>query len=92
MDHGEQDSRGRLRFCSLLEFHLRGILSSCLFFYVCGLFKMVFDCLWVVVEFFEVVVNGCRSFLLFTQNEVNNCGKVTWTGGWGICSRFTQKF
>ena len=32
-----------------------------------GLFKMVFDCLWVVVdvfevvvEFFEVVVGGCR--------------------------------
>ena len=32
---------------------------------------MVFDCLWVVVdvfelvvEFFEVVVDGCRSFLL----------------------------
>ena len=46
---------------------------------------MVFDCLWVVVEFFEVVVDGCRSFLLLvtTQNEVNNCGKVTWTGGWG---------
>ena len=47
---------GRLRFCSLLEFHLRDILSSCLLNYVCGLFKMVFDCLWVVIEFFEVVV------------------------------------
>ena len=36
-----------------------------------GLFKIVFACLWVVVdvfgvvaEFFEVVVGGCRSFLL----------------------------
>ena len=36
-----------------------------------GLFKMVFDCLWVVldvfevvVEFFEVLVLCCRSFLL----------------------------
>ena len=39
-----------------------------------GLFKMVFDCLWVVVDVFEVVVEffevvlgvvgGCRSFLL----------------------------
>ena len=37
-----------------------------------GFFKMIFDCLWVVVdvfevvvgvvEFFEVVVDGCRSF------------------------------
>ena len=34
-----------------------------------GLFKMVFDCLWVVVdvfevvvEFFEVVVDSCRWF------------------------------
>ena len=34
-----------------------------------GLFKVVFDCLWVVVnvfevvvEFFEVVVDGCRWF------------------------------
>ena len=80
MDQG--DSRGRLRFCSLLEFHLRVILSSCLFFYICGLFKMVFDCLWVVVAFFEVVVDGCRSFLLLvtTQNEVNNCSKVTLDG------------
>ena len=24
-----------------------------------GLFKMVFDCLWVVVDVFEVVVGGC---------------------------------
>ena len=36
-----------------------------------GLFKMVFNCLWVVLdvfevvaEFFEVLVLGCRSFLL----------------------------
>ena len=34
-------------------------------------FKMVFDCLWVVVDvfeevvqFFEVLVDGCRSFRL----------------------------
>ena len=33
-----------------------------------GLFKVVFDCLWVfevvvmVVEFFEVVLGGCRWF------------------------------
>ena len=47
---------------------------------------MVFDCLWVVGEFFEVVVDGCSSFLLLvtTQNEVNNCGKVTWTPGGGL--------
>ena len=65
---------------------------ACFFTFVACL--MVFDCLCVVVEFFEVVVDGCRSFLLLvtTQNEVNNCGKVTWTGGWGICSRFTHKF
>ena len=43
-------------FCSLLEFHLRDIL---LVFYIYGLFKMVFDCLWVVVDLFEVVVDGC---------------------------------
>ena len=24
-----------------------------------GLFKMEFDCLWVVVDVFKVVVNGC---------------------------------
>ena len=24
-----------------------------------GFFKMVFDCLWVVLDFFEVVVDGC---------------------------------
>ena len=37
--------------------------------FIYGLFKMVFDCLWVVVdvfevvvEFFEVVVDGCRWF------------------------------
>ena len=52
------------------------------FFYICGLFKMVLDCLWVVVAFFEVVVDGCRSFLLLvtTLNEVNNCSKVTLDG------------
>ena len=63
---------------------------ACFFTFV----AMVFDCLRVVVEFFEVVVDGCRSFLLLvtTQNEVNNRGNVTWTGGWGICSRFTHKF
>ena len=27
-----------------------------------GLFKMVFDCLWVVVDVFEVVVDGCCIF------------------------------
>ena len=37
---------------------------ACFFFYICGLFKMVFDCLWMVVELFEVLVDGCRSFLL----------------------------
>ena len=52
------------------------------FFYICGLFKMVLDCLWVVVAFFEVVVYGCRSFLLLvtTLTEVNNCSKVTLDG------------
>ena len=40
---------------------------------------LVSYCLWVVVEFFEVVVDGSRSFLLLvtTQKEVNNSGKVT---------------
>ena len=59
-DHGELDSRGRLKFCSLLEFHLRDILSSRLFhtFLTC-LIKMVFDCFLVVVDVFEVVVGGC---------------------------------
>ena len=56
---------------------------------------MVFDCLWVVVEFFEVVVDGDRSFLILvtTQNEVNNCGKVTWTevGGFVRVSRTNFK-
>ena len=43
---------------------------------------MVLDCLWVVVAFFEVVVDGFRSFLLLvtTLNEVNNCSKVTLDG------------
>ena len=27
-----------------------------------GLFKMVFDCLWVVVDVFELVVGGCSIF------------------------------
>ena len=55
---------------------------ACFFFHICGLFKMVFDCLCVVVEFFEVVVDASRSFLLLvtTQNEVNHCGKVTLDG------------
>ena len=58
------------------------ILSPCLFFYICGLFRMVFDCLWVVVAFFEVVVDGCRSFLFLVTalNEVSNCRKVTLDG------------
>ena len=46
----------RLRFSSLIEFHLRDI-SRALDIY--GLFKMVFDCLWVVVDVFEVVVDSC---------------------------------
>ena len=53
---------------------------------------MVFDCLWVVVEFLEVAVDGCRSFLplLTPQNEVNNCDrKVTLDGtGRGILFAF----
>ena len=47
-----------------------------------GLFKTVFDCLWlvvdvfeVVVEFFEVVLGGCRSFLLL----VTTCGFAVYT-------------
>ena len=60
----------------------RHILILFVFFYICGLFKMVLDCLWVVVAFFELVVDGCRSFLLLvtTLNEVNNCSKVTLDG------------
>jgi len=27
-----------------------------------GFFKMIFDCLWVVVDVFEVVVDGCWVF------------------------------
>ena len=51
---------------------------------------MVFDCLWVVVDFFEVVADGSRSFLLLvtTQNEVNNCGNLLWIGGRGILFKF----
>ena len=54
---------------------------------------MLFDCLYVVVEFFEVVVDGCRSFLLLvtTQNEVNNCGNVTWTEGQVIGPGYRSK-
>ena len=47
-----------------------GIFGS-LVLEIYGLFKMVFDCLWVVVDafevvvkFFEVVLGGCSSFLL----------------------------
>ena len=50
---------------------------------------MVFDCLWMAVEFFEVVVDVCRSFLplVTTQNEVNFGGEVG-----GLCFPFTHKF
>ena len=58
-DRGELDSRGRLKFCTLLEFHLRDIVIS-LVSYIYDSFKMVFDCLLVVVDVFEVVVG--RSF------------------------------
>ena len=63
--------QGEVEVCSLLEFHLRDMLRSRLLLDSYGLFKMVFDCLWVVldvfevvVESFEVLVGGCRSFLL----------------------------
>ena len=38
------------------------MLSSRLSLDIYALFKMVLDCLWVVVEIFEVVVGGFRSF------------------------------
>ena len=57
-DHGKQDSRGRLKFCTLLEFHLRDILSSRLFHVFMTCLRWYVDCLLVVVDVFEVVVGG----------------------------------
>ena len=54
-------SRGRLRFCSILEYHLRDIVIS-LVLDIYGLFKMVMysiDCGLFVVAF-EVVVEFSR--------------------------------
>ena len=58
----EQDFMRRWRFCSILVFHVCDMLSSRLSLDIYALFKMVLDCLWVVVEIFEVVVGGFRSF------------------------------
>ena len=47
-----------------------------------GLFKMVFDCLLVVVDIFEVVSGGRRSFLLLvtTVSAQVSLGQVQNTG------------
>ena len=46
----ESKIRGFVHFSNI-------VISRALDIY--GLFKMVFDCLWVVVDIFEVVVDGC---------------------------------
>ena len=48
-----------------MESKIRGFVHFLNFIcvtYCDGLFKMVFDCLWVVVDIFEVVVDGCLIF------------------------------
>ena len=47
-------------FCSILVFHVRDMFSSRLNSDIYTLFQMVLDCLRVVVDVFEVVVDGCR--------------------------------
>ena len=45
-------------FVHFSKFHLRDIVIS-LGSDIYGLFKMVFDYLWVVVDVFEVFIGGC---------------------------------
>ena len=54
-------------FCSILVFHVRDMLSSCLISDIYTLFWMVLDGLRVVVDVFEVVVDGCRWLLNFLR-------------------------
>ena len=49
----------RPHFCSILAFHVRDMLSSRLISDIYTSFSMVLDCLLVVVDIFEVVVDGC---------------------------------
>ena len=47
---------------------------------------MVFDCLSVVVYVFEVVVGGCRSFLLLvTTIDLGGGGVLPYLGYMGTC-------
>ena len=67
----------RVRFQGEVEVLFSSRISFTRYIVILLVFLHLFDCLWMVVEFFDV--DGCRSFLLSvtTQNEVNNCGKVT---------------
>ena len=47
-------------FCPILVFHVRDMLSSGFISDIFTLFWMVLECLRVVVDVFEVVVDGCR--------------------------------
>ena len=64
-------------FTSRISFTWRIVISLVLD--ICGLFKIVFDCLLVVVDVFEVVVElfeavvgGFRSFLLLVTTRGRN--------------------
>ena len=85
-------SDSRVLCCHLVEIEDVMTLRSRLPLDIYGLLKMVFDCLWVVVDVLEVVVDGCRSFLpLVTKGEQlrqRNFGREVW----GFCSCFKHKF
>ena len=68
------------------------VFCSCSSFYV-GINSIVCGWLLNFSKSLYMAVGGCRSFLLLvtTQNEVNNCAKVTLDGGRGICSHLTHK-
>ena len=54
-------------FCPILVFHVRDMLSSRLISDIFTLFWMVLECLRVVVDVFEVVVDGCRWLMNFLR-------------------------
>ena len=54
-------------FCPILVFHVRDMLSSRLISDIFTLFWMVLECLRVVVDVFEVVVDDCRWLLNFLR-------------------------
>ena len=54
-------------FCSILAFHFHDMLLSRLISDIYALFWMVLDGLRVVVDVFEVVVDGCRWLLNFVR-------------------------